>query len=969
MKECQEMVEDLMVLSRSEFVSPVPSEVPAGSHAPSVVESAAASVSGLKGQIKALYNPEEEDLSSYLLRMGRVVTALQVLDAGCDQNTLELITRKAEILIELHGEVGVADRKKAVHFLREKFTAYALDESMGPKEKDLSIGALGEIIQQLGGYPSASPEKVFSTPSDSKGNGLSKENLAKLTRDNGLQDSDDPSVMKAKLAAMEMELEALKAGKGANAMSDAGGSADSGQGGLVAALEEQTKVLKDAFAGRGSSSVTAVKTDLHWPTLGDDRSDFRDVSHFYEEFEDVCGLANSCRGMGHREMLLALRARCRGSRLKTYQNLYRAAWKSGEVVSDPEAVYERIKNKHLMFSESREEREIRIDSEHASLMKGKLTGHQFEPLFEHSVAELESVGLGKTVRELFLSYLRKVGPTLQKEIRSDKRLWGKEAGLRGPQTWEEAHRVVLEYEQREATNRATANAVYSLQDSDVGKPEQPKKPRKNAKGSGGTDTNIGVTAGDPRKEKLCWNFRDHGSCSKGNDCPFSHDKEFRKRELQRLKQQGKGGESTAAYQQGSLPAKGTPKGGKNQKGTGKGKADPKKKPAKDEKGPDKSQKQCPFCAKKGACKKGDNCDMSHTLITAPAASGSGMPSGWGAPSGAAMTNPFAAFSVVVEGPKEAAGIAGKVYATEPRPKGGQGSHPFTELDQLPADWWKVVQNERGGYQYKTITKVLGTPVETMLDGCAGSNHVTEELVVSILNKAASLGLKPEDKGFPIIQFEKWIYQEFVHGIASGSPVPLRGAVVLRVRLQEGTDPLKCTDGPEIFLRCKIASRGTSDWHGLIIGGRALDCEARRGLGFRPGPNAHIFDSLGVHMPRCEDLSAERKDRAYAFESVISSVDSGLAGSSEPGIASDLGGLSSVLMETRKLSWSQEKGRSFLLKPKPDHRNCRSPRLRSQSKGRWKRSQECGRPEAEKECCWSQPAMSHACWKRELLLES
>ena len=127
----------------------------------------------------------------------------------------------------------------------------------------------------------------------------------------------------------------------------------------------------------------------------------------------MCALANSCRGMNAREKLLALRARCRGSRLKTYQNLYRSAWKSGEVLEDPEAVYERIKSKHLMFSESREEREIRVDAEHVALMKGKLTGHQFEPLFEASVAELEAVGLGKTQRELFLSYLRKVGNSLQ----------------------------------------------------------------------------------------------------------------------------------------------------------------------------------------------------------------------------------------------------------------------------------------------------------------------------------------------------------------------------------------------------------------------------------------------------------------------------------------------------------------------------------------------------------------------------
>ena len=111
---------------------------------------------------------------------------------------------------------------------------------------------------------------------------------------------------------------------------------------------------------------------------------------FYEEFEDVCALANNCNKMSARERLLALRGRCRGSRLKTYTNAYRAAWKSGEVLNDPEAVYARIKAKHLVFRESREEREVRVDGEHASLAKGRLTGHQFEPLFEASIAELEA---------------------------------------------------------------------------------------------------------------------------------------------------------------------------------------------------------------------------------------------------------------------------------------------------------------------------------------------------------------------------------------------------------------------------------------------------------------------------------------------------------------------------------------------------------------------------------------------------
>lgn len=173
---------------------------------------------------------------------------------------------------------------------------------------------------------------------------------------------------------------------------------------------------------------------------------------------------------------------------------------------------------------------------------------------------------------------------------------------------------------------------------------------------------------------------------------------------------------------------------------------------------------------------------------------------------------------------------------------------------------------------KTVSKVFDHKVEVMLDRRAGSNHVTEELVAGMLNRAADLGITPEDRRFPVIRFEQWAYPEYVHGIAAGAPVPLKGAVVLRVTLLEGVNPDTAKDGPEIFVRCKVAARGTSDWHGLILGGRALDHTSRLGLGFRPGPDCHIFDTLGVKTPRCEDLSRTRKDRAYPFTSMLSSVD-------------------------------------------------------------------------------------------------
>ena len=322
------------------------------------------SVASLQGKLEALYDPNAEELGPYLLRMGRVIGALNNLGQAAPDGALEMVTRKAELMIEVYAEFGVLDKPKAVRYLRDKFMAFSVDDALDPHEKENSIVALGELIQQLGGKPSRQDSKLFSTPSDGKngsqaeargpsGRGLNVGPIPTAVGSPARSEAGSETKLRAKLAAAEIELEALRQEK---VESEAGGSGV-GERGLVAAMEEQTKVLKEALAGRGKdSTVTAVKTDLHWPTLGDDRSDFRDVSLFYEEFEDICALANSCRGMNERERLLALRARCRGSRLKTYTNVYRAAWNSGEVLEDPGGVYQRIKSKHLIFSESREER-------------------------------------------------------------------------------------------------------------------------------------------------------------------------------------------------------------------------------------------------------------------------------------------------------------------------------------------------------------------------------------------------------------------------------------------------------------------------------------------------------------------------------------------------------------------------------------------------------------------------------------
>ena len=55
------------------------------------------------------------------------------------------------------------------------------------------------------------------------------------------------------------------------------------------------------------------------------------------------------------------------------------------------------------------------------------------------------------------------------------------------------------------------------------------------------------------------------------------------------------------------------------------------------------------------------------------------------------------------------------------------------LSDVPDSWWTPAPNERGGYQYRTNTLIFGKHVETLLDGCAGSNNITEEMVVGMIN--------------------------------------------------------------------------------------------------------------------------------------------------------------------------------------------------------------------------------------------
>ncbi len=106
----------------------------------------------------------------------------------------------------------------------------------------------------------------------------------------------------------------------------------------------------------------------------------------------------------------------------------------------------------------------------------------------------------------------------------------------------------------------------------------------------------------------------------------------------------------------------------------------------------------------------------------------------------------------------------------------------------------------------------------------------------------------------------------VSGIVRGARVQIVGAAVLRVRMTE----LNKETSPVVYFRCKIFEAGASDWHGLILGGRALDCVEEGGLGFMPTAGAHAFKALGILMARRENRAGQTEvDEAYRTQVWIS----------------------------------------------------------------------------------------------------
>ena len=163
-----------------------------------------------------LFRPDQEEMGALLARIIRLVMAWKILGREVKTEDLDQVTLKAEIIQD--DQVGIWDVRALVRTSRDRFALVALDSDLSDGEKTMKAEVLGQVIRALGGKESSKSDKLFSacwvegpvldspTRAAVSLKEVGRAGLAKHATSGG----DSP--LRAKVAALEMELEASYAG-------------------------------------------------------------------------------------------------------------------------------------------------------------------------------------------------------------------------------------------------------------------------------------------------------------------------------------------------------------------------------------------------------------------------------------------------------------------------------------------------------------------------------------------------------------------------------------------------------------------------------------------------------------------------------------------------------------------------------------------------------------------------------------
>ena len=302
----------------------------------------AVSEAGLRKQLAGDYDPGRESPEVYRGRMARTLEVLGVLgvDVGVG------LRQQVECRIAVAGEETSGHRK----VLKELFVR-VLTEDMDEEERTERLGVLTEWLEQVGVRLSKKSDRMFSPGSTPQ---LTPERLAAQQEsydrtgqpnplEGWLKSSPDPERQAS--VGKKREREEVVTPRSKKVDQSEAMSSSPGQE-LADAIREQTKVITKVLEGKKEnlSSTIRINPSVTWPKLADEGPDSREVSEFFDKFDETCGLANDGRGMTASERLTVLASCLKGTRAKTYKNLHKKFKALGEVESDPAKV-EAIKAK------------------------------------------------------------------------------------------------------------------------------------------------------------------------------------------------------------------------------------------------------------------------------------------------------------------------------------------------------------------------------------------------------------------------------------------------------------------------------------------------------------------------------------------------------------------------------------------------------------------------------------------------
>ena len=225
-------------------------------------------------------------------------------------------------------------------------------------------------------------------------------------------------------------------------------------------MDNQNKVQKEQFEYMASLTKTSeskskrsaiqIRPHVDFPKLGDHSKDPKAAEEFYEKLEELFRMMNDGDGMAQTERLFTVRGLLSGSRRLIYDNIMKTYKKTDMVEKQPEMIYKEIKARLLQFTANPQELYMiaKRNYDKLSMTKG-MDAMSFEAAWEKVLADMTEVGNKPSAKTMYVDYLAKIGPQRSHEVRTDRRMYPDGIGgqtLRTPETWEEAHKIVVELE-------------------------------------------------------------------------------------------------------------------------------------------------------------------------------------------------------------------------------------------------------------------------------------------------------------------------------------------------------------------------------------------------------------------------------------------------------------------------------------------------------------------------------------------